>query len=291
MLRILREQGSSPQVLQRLDGVQHQDEIREYDVPGWRGVGPVRSGNQASGQLQLGIYGDIFSIVQLLVDNGNVLDEQTGRLLTTVADLACDQWRSPDSGMWELPETGHYTTSKLGCWQALVHAAHLAELGQIPGSVDRWRHEADVIREWVSQHCWSEELGAYEWYPGSGKLDASILLHAVSGFDRGTRMSRTLDALQRDLASGPFLYRYTGVDQEELTFTACSFWRVSALALVGRVDEARDLMDDLVGSLNDVGVLSEMIDPRSGAFGGNLPQALSQLALINAALTVRDAQT
>ena len=290
MLRILREQGSQPQVLQRLDGRQQQDDVRTYDVPGWRGRGPVRSGNQAEGQLQLGIYGDIFSIVQLYVDHGNVLDEATGRLLTTVADLACDQWRSPDSGMWELPEEHHYTTSKLGCWQALEHAVHLAEIGQIPGSVDRWRHEADAIRDWVSQHCWNEELGAYEWYPGSGMLDASILLHAVSGFDRGERMSRTLDALHDGLGDGPFLYRYTGVDQEELTFTACSFWRVSALALVGRIDEAADLMDELVGSLNDVGLLSEMIDARTGAFGGNLPQALSHLALINAAITVHGEQ-
>ena len=286
MLRILREQGSQPQVLQRLDGEQRQDELHTYDVPGWRGVGPVRSGNQADGQLQLGIYGDIFSIVQLYVDHGNVLDEATGRLLTTVADLACDQWRSPDSGMWELTEQRHYTTSKLGCWQALKHAVHLAEIGQIPGSVDRWRHEAEAIRDWVETHCWNEELGAYEWYPDSGSLDASILLHAISGFDRGERMSRTLDALEEQLGDGPFLYRFTGAADEELTFTACSFWRVSALALVGRVDEARALMDELVGSLNDVGLLSEMIDARTGAFGGNLPQALSHLALINAAITV-----
>ncbi|UIJ34518.1 glycoside hydrolase family 15 protein [Allobranchiibius sp. GilTou73] len=286
MLRILREQGSQPQVLQRLDGAQCQDEITTYDVPGWRGAGTVRSGNQASDQLQLGIYGDIFSIVQLYVDNGNVLDEGTGRLLTTVADLACDTWRSPDSGMWELPDEQHYTTSKLGCWQALTHAVHLAEIGQIPGSVDRWRHEADEIAQWVSRHCWNEDLGAYEWYPGSGMLDASILLHAISGFDRGERMSRTLDALAKQLGDGPLLYRYSGVDQEELTFTACSFWRVSALALVGRVEEARDLMDELVGTLNDVGLLSEMIDARTGAFGGNLPQALSHLALVNAAITV-----
>lgn len=188
--------------------------------------------------------------------------------------------------MWELPETRHYTTSKLGCWQTLVHAAHLAEIGQIPRSVDRWRHEADVIREWVVEHCWSEDLGAHKWYPDSGQLDASILLHAISGFDRGERMSRTLDALAKHLADGPLLYRYARAEPEKLTFTACSFWWVSALALVGRPDEARRLMDELLHHLNDVGVLSEMIDPGTDALGGNLPQAMSHRALINAALTV-----
>ncbi len=288
MLRVLKEQGSEPRVMQRLDGAEDVDGETTYDVPGWRGVGTVRGGNRANDQLQLGIYGDLFNIVRLYVDEENVLDAPTARLMTTVADLACDQWRTRDSGMWELTEHRHYTTSKLGCWQALTHAVHLAKVGQIPGDADRWQHEADDIAAWVGENCWNADLQAYEWYPGSGELDASILLHAISGFDRGPRMSSTLDALTAHLGTGSLLHRYTGADEEEEAFVACSFWMVSALALVGRTDDARRLMDELITLPNDVGMLPEMIDPSTGAFAGNLPQALSHLALVNAAITLAE---
>ncbi|MGY1842011.1 glycoside hydrolase family 15 protein [Modestobacter sp. SYSU DS0875] len=258
------------------------------DVPGWRGIGPVVSGNTAIQQLQLGPYGDLFAIVSLYVENGNVLDAETGRLLAGIADLACDRWQSRDSGMWELPEARHYTTSKLGAWVALSRAVELAESGHIPGDPARWRSEAGRIRRWIDEHAWSEERGAYVWYPGSEQLDASILLHAISGFDRGERMRRTLDALREELGDGPHLYRYSGADADEGTFLACSFWMVSALALCGRVEEAVDLMEELMGAANDVGLLTEMLDPRTGDLLGNLPQALSHLALVNAAITVSE---
>lgn len=286
LLRTMRTYADEPQVFYTLHGELSTEEPQRQDVPGWRGIGPVISGNGARDQLQLGVFGDVFSIVQLYVDNGNVLDDETGRLLTALADRACDRWRSPDAGMWELPEQRHYVTSKLGCWQALQQAVHLAEIGQLPGSADRWRGEAEAIRAWVEEHGWSEELGSYVWYAGSDQLDASILLHAISGFDRGTRMSRTLDALQRELGAGPHLYRYSGAANEEGVFVACSFWMVSALQLVGREQEARTLMEELMAAPNDVGLLAEMIEPDSGAFLGNLPQALSHLALLNAAITL-----
>ncbi|HEY5821527.1 MAG TPA: glycoside hydrolase family 15 protein [Propionibacteriaceae bacterium] len=285
LLTTMRQDGYEPDIFYRLDGSEPGTETTAYDVPGWRGIGPVVSGNAASDQLQLGVFGDIFSIVQLYVDHGNVLDDQTGRLLAEIADLACDRWRSKDSGMWELPDLQHYTTSKLGCWQALTQAAHLCDIGQIPGTALRWRREAELILEWVDEHAWSEKLQAYTWYDGTDQLDASIVLHAISGFDRGPRMSSTLDALRRELGAGPHLYRYSGVAQEEGVFVACSYWMVSALTLVGRRDEARALMDELLGAANDVGVLAEMIDPATGGFLGNLPQALSHLALVNAAIT------
>ncbi len=193
----------------QLDGFRPNDEPQTLDAPGWRGVGPVVTGKRASRQLQLGVLGDVFSIVRLYVDNGNDLDAGTGRTLARIADLACDAWRQRDSGMWELPELRHYTTSTPGCWHALQHAVHLADLGQIPGDPTRWRSEAQHIRDWVDQHCWSPDRGAYLWYHGSDGLDASILLHAISGFDRGPRMSSTLDALQRELGTGPHLYRYS----------------------------------------------------------------------------------
>lgn len=256
------------------------------DAPGWRGIGPVVDGNHADQQLQLGVYGDLLGVVRGYVDAGNLLDDETGRLLASLADEACDVWRRADAGIWELPEERHYTSSKMGCWQALVSAVHLAEAGQIPGVPDRWRGEAERIRAWVEEHCWSAERGAYVMYPRSDALDASVLLHAASGFDRGDRMSSTIDALREELGDGPLLYRYSGMPDEEGTFVACAFWGVGALAHVGRVDEARTWMDELLERANDVGIWSEMIDAPTGDFLGNLPQALSHLALVQAALAL-----
>jgi GH15 family glucan-1,4-alpha-glucosidase len=288
LLATIRRHGPEPQVCYSLGG----DLVpgaQFRDVPGWRGSTPVASGNDAAAQLQLGPYGDLFSIVALYVAHGNVLDAGTGRLLAEIADLTCDRWQSKDSGMWELAEHRHYTTSKLGAWVALTRAVELAEAGQVPGDDSRWRSEAGRIRQWVEDNCWSEARGAYVWYPGTDELDASIVLHAISGFDRGERMSSTLDALRAELGAGVHLYRYSGAAKEEGTFLACSFWMVSALTHCGRVEEARQLMDDLMATGNDAGLLAEMLDPDTGDFLGNLPQALSHLALVNAAITVSEA--
>lgn len=288
LLRTVRQHGAGTGVCYRLDGSEVEPVI-SHEVPGWRGIGPVLTGNRAHGQLQLSIYADLFDTVRLYVDSGHALDTATGHLLADFADQACDAWRTRDAGMWELEQLEHYTTSKLGCWHALRCAVGLAELGQIPGDPDRWAGEAERIRAWVERECWSDELNSYEWYPGSGKLDASILLHAGSGYDRGPRMTATIDALRRDLGCGPLLYRYSGArrDEQEGAFVACSFWAVSALHYVGRDTEARELMDQLVELTNDVGVLAEMIDSDDNSFLGNLPQGLSHLALIGAALDLQ----
>lgn len=287
LLRTIRENGPELHIFYGLEGGVPEG-VTEHDVAGWRGIGPVVSGNPAQGQLQLGVYGDLLAICRTYVDAGNVLDVETGRLLAEVADRTCNLWRNRDAGMWELPDDEHYTSSKMGCWQALGDAVHLAELGQVAGSADRWRAEQRRIREWIDEHGWSEERGAYVMHPGSDDLDASVLLHAMSGFDRGDRMSSTIDALTAELGEGQLLYRYSGAQQEEHTFVACAFWRASALACVGRTDEAVAAMDELVGMTNDVGILAEMIDPADGAHWGNLPQALSHLGLINTALTIAE---
>ena len=285
MLKSVREQGSDLKVFTRLNGSRAED-AEIVDLPGWRGIGPVVNGNDAAAQLQMGVFGDLFNIVQMYVDAGHVLDTGTGRYLADLADLACDVWQRKDSGMWELDEERHYTTSKLGAWHALSCASHLADLGQIPGTPERWRAEQERIRDWVNTNCWSEERGAYVWYPGTDKLDASILLHAISGFDRGERMNSTLDALRSELGRGPLLYRFSGAEKEEGTFVACAFWMAAALDCVGRRDEAAALMDELVPLANDVGLYTEMIAEQDSAFLGNFPQGLSHLALITAALTL-----
>lgn len=287
LLRTVRAHGPVLHVFYTLDGDVCPG-VQEYDVAGWRGIPPVVTGNPALDQLQLGVYGDLLAICRAYVDAGNVLDIETGRLLSEVADRTCDLWRNPDAGMWELEEEHHYTSSKMGCWQALRDAVHLADRGQVPGSSARWKAEGDRIRSWIDENGWSEQRGAYVMHPGDDRLDASVLLHALSGFDRGERMSRTIDALTAELGEGALLYRYTGMEREEHTFVACAFWRAAALACVGRHEEAVAAMDELVTRSNDVGIFSEMISADDGAFWGNLPQALSHLALVRAALTIRD---
>jgi GH15 family glucan-1,4-alpha-glucosidase len=190
--------------------------------------------------------------------------------------------------MWELTELRHHTSSKMGCWQALQAALQLAELGQADGNPARWRREADLIHAWVDERCWSERLGAYTMVAGEDELDASVLLHAPSGFDRGERMRSTIAALRRELGRGPLLFRFTGAEAEgERPFVACSFWLVAALACVGDLRAASELMDQLVDRTNDVGLYAEMMD-EDGSFWGNFPQALSHLGLIDAALTIAD---
>jgi len=146
------------------------------------------------------------------------------------------------------------------------------------------------IHDWVQEHCWDAERGSYTFYAGSDGLDASVLLGAITGFDRGERMSSTLDAVAVELSAGPHLFRYTGMASEEASFVACSFWRVTALHLCGRTDEAAGLLEQLVGQTNDVGLLAEMIDPSTGDFMGNLPQALSHLALLHAVSRMAEAR-
>jgi GH15 family glucan-1,4-alpha-glucosidase len=294
LLRTIKENGPEIAVFYTLDGRSGDDvEVEEQRAPGWNGIGPVVTGNPAQGQLQLGVYGDLFGIVRgyLREAHGNVLDTETGRFLADVADRVCDNWRKPDAGMWELPDEQHYTSSKMGCWQALDAAIWLAEHDQIVDRADRWREEQTRIRDFIEAECWSESEGAYVMYPGSSALDASVLLHAPSGYDRGHRMSSTIDAVRDQLGSNRRLFRYSGLREIEHPFVACGFWLAAALSCVGRADEATELMDVLVKDTNDVGLLAEMVD--DGPDGqlvhwGNTPQALSHLALINAAITIRE---
>ena len=256
----------------------------ELDVPGYRGSRPVRSGNGAATQTQLGTFGDLFDTMLRYVEHGHLLDPATGRLLAELADRCCDRWRHKDSGIWELDQQRHYTISKMSCWVALDRAVRLHEKGQIAtGHAKRWVAERDAIKAWVDQHCWSERKSSYTFYAGTDDLDAATLLAARTGFDRGERMAGTVAAIRRELADGPLLYRYTGMEKEEGAFLACSFWLVSALSVTGDLDDARRLMDEAVAKSNDVGLLSEQMDTATGQMLGNFPQGLSHLALVNAA--------
>ena len=278
------------EVFYSLDGQVAREE-EEVDLAGYRGSRPVRSGNGAASQLQLGNYGDLLESVWLYVEHGNRIDERTARTLSGVADRVCDIWRHPDSGMWELGEQRHYTISKMACWVALDRMLRLVETGQMPPQhADRWRTERDDIHAWVDEHCWSASKRSYTFHAGTDELDAAVLLAGRTQFadPTGERFNTTIDAVCRELATGPLVYRYSGMREVEGAFLACSFWVVNALTLAGRLDEAKDLMDELVGLANDVGLYAEEMDPSSKDMLGNFPQGLTHLALVTAASTYVD---
>ena len=266
---------------------------RTLALDGYEGSRPVRVGNGAAEQAQLDIYGDVMQMAWLYADAGRPIDREFGDRLASVADLVCDIWSQPDSGIWEIRgRVRQYTQSKMMCWVALDRASRLATSGQIPsGDVERWRAEADSIASFVESRCWSTSRQSYTQAADSEELDASVLLGAKFGYGdpAGTRFSRTIDAIRRELGRGPFLYRYLSDDDlrgEEGTFLCCSFWLAEVLGLAGRREEAIDLLDDLVGFENDVGLYAEEIDPSTSAFLGNFPQALTHLALISAATSL-----
>ncbi|WP_205849886.1 glycoside hydrolase family 15 protein [Nakamurella flava] len=289
LLRTIRRHGPDIHVMYTLDG-DLLETSSHAAVPGYRDSRPVMIGNDAISQVQLGIYGELFGTVAKWVADGHVLDVTSARQLADLADRCADVWRHDDAGIWELQQNRPYTSSKMNCWRALDAAARLAADGHLAGPAHRWRAAADRIHAWVDEHCWSERKQAYTFYAGTDELDASVLLAAGYGFDTGARMSSTIDAIVAELGVGPLVYRYSGVHAEEQTFVACAYWLVGALAIVGRLTEARCRMDDLDRIANPLGLLAEMSTPGTFALTGNLPQALSHLALINAAATLRDAE-
>jgi GH15 family glucan-1,4-alpha-glucosidase len=279
-------------VLYKLDGGNEAPE-RELGLNGYHSSRPVRVGNGAVNQQQLDIYGDLMQTAFLYAEAGGRIDRETGRRLAGMADHLSAIWREPDCGIWEVRgEPLHFTHSKMMCWVALDRAVRLAETGRLPrGGLAKWREEAHAIHCFVERNCWSDELSSYVRSADSTELDASLLLGALMAFpsDRDLQMTRTIDAVRKELGDGALLYRYKGVDGlrgEEGAFLCCSFWLVDALARAGRLDEASDAMQELIGLANDVGLYAEEVDGESGEFLGNFPQGLVHLALINAAISM-----
>jgi GH15 family glucan-1,4-alpha-glucosidase len=260
----------------------------ELRLRGYRDSSPCRGGNRAVDQPQWGNYGDLLECIWLAVDRaGAHLDPASADLLAALGNRVCDIWTEPDCGIWELTERKHNTFSKAGCWVALDRLLRLAERGQVSGrDADRWRAEKTAIHEWICRHCWSSEKNSFIAHAGSDDVDAALLLLARTGFLSGSdqRFRDTVAAIRAELADGPWLYRRSGARAEEGAFVACSFWLVDALVRSGQAEEARELWHDLAAGASDLGLFAEEIDPASGAFLGNIPQGLSHLAVINAAV-------
>jgi alpha,alpha-trehalase len=286
--------------LQIMFGIGGERDLSERELPhlaGWRGSRPVRVGNGAWRQRQLDVYGELLGAAQRLVDQLGALDPVTERFLTAAADAAASRWREKDQGIWEIRgEPRDFLHSKLMCWVALDRAIALA--GQL-GAEDRatdWASACDDIRTAIVERGWNERAGAFTQAFGSEDLDASNLMLAISGFLPGDdpRMKATIDATARRLTDKRGLvYRYLahdGLAGQEGTFLLCTFWLAQAQAMAGDVEAATATFERAIAAINDVGLLAEEVDPRSGEMIGNFPQAFSHIGLINAAWAITQAQ-
>jgi GH15 family glucan-1,4-alpha-glucosidase len=277
--------------LYTLNGTPDAGEQTLDHLDGYRHSRPVRVGNGAAEQTQLDVYGEVLDALWQFAADGGELSRHERKTVAEVADWVAANWRQPDAGIWEVRGgPAQFTHSKAMCWVALDRACRLlADTERARG----WRDEARAIRTYVDAHGWNARQSTYVRTADDAALDASLLLLSLFEYDdpRGNRIASTIDAVQRELRDGLCVRRYRtgdGVGEDEGAFLACSFWLVAALAKAGRLDDARELMDELAGAANDVGLYAEELAP-DGSFLGNFPQALTHLALVSAALTVEDA--
>jgi GH15 family glucan-1,4-alpha-glucosidase len=291
LLRAVRQTAPDLRPFYDLDGcVPDRSDTLDH-LRGYRDSCPVRYGNAARTQLQLGSWGDLLETADLYVSEGHVLDEDSGEMLASCVDRVATLWPDEDSGMWELEELRHYTTSKIAAWTAFDRAVRLAEEGQLPGRhADQWREQRDRLHARIEEKCWSEELGGYCGWEGEDSLDAGVLRAMRVDYPERERLDRTVDTIRERLAAATgLIYRTSEHMGQEGAFVACSFWVVEALARLGRVEEACETMEQILPYANDLGLFAEEIDPTSGELLGNFPQGLSHLALVNAAGAVEDA--
>lgn len=259
---------------------------------GYRGNRPVRTGNAARGQFQLDIYGEIFDAFALYRRSGGLFDRDARRLIRGAAKIVMREWAKPDDGIWEIRlARKQHVHSKIMAWVALERTIEMARSEDFRLDLRGVRATSDAIKRWVLDRGYDPELGAFVRAPGTRELDAALLAIPLVDFLPGSdpRVVGTIDAIRTHLSRGDLVYRYLGPDGipgGEGAFVICSFWLVEALAHIGRIDEAHEIFERVLHRRNDLGLLSEEIDPETGEFLGNFPQAFSHIGLINAALTL-----
>jgi GH15 family glucan-1,4-alpha-glucosidase len=271
--------------------------LPERELPHLEGYArsrPVRIGNDAQGQLQLDVNGEVVDAAAQFANRGGRFDRDTSRMLDGLGRTVCRRWREPDEGIWE-GRSGrfHNTHSKVLCWVALDRLIEMHEAGYLDVSVDLFRDNRDEIRKEIEAHGYNERIGSYTRTFDGEEMDASLLTLPLYGYTEGTnpRMSSTCARIHEKLATGALVHRYeTGTDDGlppgEGAFGICSFWAVECVTRGGNIEGATRAFEQLLAYANDVGLFAEEIDPHTGAALGNFPQAFTHIGLINAALTL-----
>jgi GH15 family glucan-1,4-alpha-glucosidase len=299
MARVGTGDPKKAQIMYGIFGERRLTEFELGELPGYEGSTPVRVGNAASEQFQLDVYGEVVGAFFLASEHGGRVDERLWPRWRTLFEYVETIWREPDDGIWEMRgPRRHFTHSKVMAWVVFDRAVRLVERYGLEAPLERWRQVRDEIHQEVCERGYDAERRTFTQYYGSSELDASVLTIPIVGFLPGSddRVAGTIDAISRELGRDGFVGRYStaesddGLPGDEGQFLACSFWLVSALALNGRVDEARALFERLLGLTNDLGLLAEEYDVGRRRQVGNFPQAFSHLTLIGAAYAIAAAE-
>ena len=284
----------SLQIMYGIDGRRDLTESTRDELSGYAGAHPVRIGNGAFDQRQNDVFGAVLDSILLHSRHSQRLPRRLWPIVETQAECATKVWRDPDQGIWEARgKPQHYVSSKLMCWVALDRAAKLAEIRGDPELQEKWQATAEEIKEDILAHGLTDK-GVLRQHYDTDSLDASTLLAAILDFLPGDdeRLQASVNAIASDLTEDGFVLRYRtdetddGLSGKEGTFLICSFWLVSALAIIGELQRARDLMDRLLRIASPLGLLAEEFDAETGHHLGNFPQAFSHLALIEAAARI-----
>jgi GH15 family glucan-1,4-alpha-glucosidase len=296
---LVRAVAGSPSQLQIMYGVGGERWLPELIVPwlpGYENSAPVRIGNDASQQLQLDVFGEVVDAMFHALKTGMAPSDRGQALRPGVLDYLATAWRQPDEGIWEVRgDRQHFVHSKVMAWVAFDRAANELEAQVFHESGRRWREIADEIHTQVCERGFDRDLNSFVQAYDSKRLDASLLLMPLVGFlpPEDPRVRGTLRAIEeRLLINGEFVLRYEtenasdGLPGGEGAFLPCSFWLVGNYMLQGRYTEACELFARLLSRCNDVGLLAEEFDPRTGRMLGNFPQAHSHVGLIYCALSL-----
>ncbi|MEX5632540.1 glycoside hydrolase family 15 protein [Parafrankia sp. FMc2] len=285
------ERSRGPRIMYTLDGAPVPDEFEDAELEGYAGSSPVRWGNGAADQRQHDVYGEILDCADQWSRRGGEIQPAMWTRLTALADTAQDAWRRPDQGIWEIRSAGRPFTYSAGlCHVALDRAASIAQRLGLPADAGRWYGAADRLRNLILQQSWDENAQTLSVYlDGGGVVDASLLglsLRHVIPADHPRMVATTRAVAERLSAGNGLLFRYRhaehpdGLVGDEGAFVLCSFWLVDNLIGQGRLEEAAELYASLCARASPLGLLSEQIDPATGAFMGNFPQAFSHIGII-----------
>jgi alpha,alpha-trehalase len=282
------------QIMYGIDGRRDLSESTRDELSGYAGARPVRVGNGAFDQRQNDVFGAVLDSVLIHARRSERLPRRLWPIVETQAECAARVWREPDQGIWEARgEPQHYVSSKLMCWVALDRAAKLAAIRGDPEREARWGALAEEIHADILEHG-VDERGVLRQHYATDSLDASTLLAAMFGFlpPDDERLRASVLAIEQELTEQGFVLRYRtdetddGLSGKEGTFLICSFWLVSALAIIGELQRARDLMERLLRVASPLGLYAEEFDADTARHLGNFPQAFSHLALIQAAARI-----